>query len=199
MHHSKSILLILSFLFVACFIHAQICFDSYNTEECPYRIIGEFAVSAQLNPLYERNSNFDFAVNLGIQKRIKGDFSMGVHLFSNLIVGGRNSEFQTGIRPRLAYKLSQELETSFSPGIILSSSLNDLNKLKGLSLESNISWRNKVGVAFRVDKYYSTINGNDTVVNLGLQTHANTAFYSMGGVVLGSAVIFLLLQGLIGG
>ena len=199
MNHAKSICLILSFLFVASFIHAQISDDNNNSEESPFRSIGEFAISNQIEPLYERNSGFDFSLNLGMQERIKGNFSIGVHLFSNLLLGGDNTELQTGIRPRFAYKLGYDLETSFSPGIILTSSLKGLNKFKGLSFESNIYWQNKIGLALRFDRYFSSINGNDTVVNLGIQTHATTAFYSFSGIAVGGGILILVLKGLLGG
>lgn len=187
------LIFLINFCFgIAFSLNAQFCLDSYTSENCPYRIVSEYAVSTQLNPLYDLGSNPDFALNLGIQKRIKGDFSMGLHWFSNLVIAGDNSAFQMGVRPRFAYKLSQDFEASISPGVILTNSIDGLEKFKGYSIETNISWKNQVGIVVRIDNHNLMSRENDTVVNLGLQTHGSTSFYSIGGTFLGGGLLVLI-------
>jgi len=114
-----------------CFItisslNAQICFDSYNNENCPYRIVSKLSLTKQLNPLYDLDPNIEFALNLGIQKGIKIDLSVGLHWFFDLVPNGDNSSFHMGLRSRIAYKLSPDFEASLSPGIIITNSIDGL-------------------------------------------------------------------------
>jgi len=192
MKWSKILLVFSLYFFGNSMMSAQICFDSYNNERCPYRIVSEFAISTQLNPLYDLDRNTDLALNLGLQKGIDNDLSIGIHWFSNLILGGDNSSFQMGVRPRIAYKLSEDFEASISPGVIITNSIDGLDQFKGISLETNISWKNNVGIVLRFDNHNSITRENDTVINLGLQTHGSTSFYSIGGVFLGGAILAIL-------
>ena len=196
MNKIKLIILVNFCFMFSSTLNAQFCFDSYTNEDCPYRIVSEFAVSTQLNPLYDQDSKLDFALNLGIQKRIKGDFSMGIHWFSNLVIDGDKSSFQMGLRTRLAHKLSQDIEVSVSPGVILTNSIDGLSKFKGLSIESNLSWKNQVGIVVRIDNHNTIMREDETVINLGLQTYGSASFYSVGGVFLGGGLLVLLLGGI---
>ena len=156
-------------------------------------VADEFSASIQLNPNYDLSSEYDFAYNLGYQRHIADDFSIGVHWFFNLSIDGMNSPFHMGLRPRIAYKLSRDFEASFSPGLIVTSSRNDIEQFKGLSFETNLSWRNKVGMVFRVDRYNLMMQEKDTSVTLGIQTHGSTSLYSSSGLFLGGGLFLILI------
>lgn len=196
MEKTKSICIEVIYLifFTITSLDAQICFDSYNNENCPYRIVSEFSVTKQVNPFMDQDSKSEVALNLGIQKGLEDDLSIGLHWFFNFVPNGDRSSFHMGLRPRIAFQLSPEFEASLSPGIIVTNSIDNLEKFKGFSFESNISWKNKFGLVLRVDKHNLINQQSETVVNLGLQTYGSTSFYSIGGVALG-AIIFKLILG----
>ncbi len=172
------------FLSISSLSAQELCFRHSNSEECPYRIVSEFALSTQLNPSYKGNSGLDISYNLGVQKYLKNDFSLGIHWFFN--------SSGMGPRARLAYKTDNDIEFSLSPGIIISSPHKEAEKFKGYSIESNMTWDNKWGIVFRVDHHNLMMPQEEsaTSINLGIQTHGPTSLRTVGGL---SAVGLLLL------
>lgn len=198
---NKKITIFFTFILVVLFINkskAQICFTSYTSDQCPYRVIGEFGVSLPIKTLTNQYPKLDFSINLGMQRKVGEGISFGIHGFSNIIFSENNNHFQAGIRPRFAYLLHPNIEVGVAPGFILSNSLSGLKNFKGYSIESNISYKNAVGLVCRMDIHNFEAQQKQTVIYLGIQTHGNTATYTFSSIALGGGLAVLLLQGLFG-
>lgn len=187
---------LLLILMMAESLQSQVCWKTFDPENCQYRVITEFGISKRVNPLlYEYNSGngtgINIDLNFGMDYKVREKIGLGGVVFADFDQLFSISLY--GIRPRISYFPNNNWDLNFSTGMIFAT--NNYNyQSGGIRVETGATYKNFVGLYSRVDFFDLAYGQRETFFNLGLKTAGPTGLLSAGGcVVLGSVGVGVLV------
>ncbi len=170
MKYPLKIILVVLLFFISSNSYSQFCWYKYSKENCKLFLVTEFTVSKPIGLSDGIHRKFDHSSNIGLMYDLNDKIGVGAHFFLNVFRNG-GWHTQHGIRPRISIYPHSDWQVDISPGLILSDSSYP-DGFAGYCLETNVNYKDHIGISFRLDKLEpNPFDGKeDVVLSIGIQT-----------------------------